>query len=95
MIKKNRNQFLVISEIYHTDTRQHANFHKPIMDLTKYWKGVYCLGVTVFNMFPSYIKVEPDNPKIPKFILRKFLYENSFYSLDEYFDLQKVKFIYI
>jgi hypothetical protein len=28
-------------------------------------------------------------------ILQKFLYENSFYSLDEYFELHKVKFIYI
>jgi len=36
-----------------------------------------------------YIKMESDNPMKFKLILQKFLYENSFYSLDEYFELQK------
>jgi len=36
---------MVTSETYHIDTRQHANFHQPSMNLTKYQKGVYCLGV--------------------------------------------------
>jgi len=40
-------------------------------------------------MLPSYIKIEPDNPKKFTLILQKFLYENSFHCLDEYFDLQK------
>jgi hypothetical protein len=30
-----------------------------------------------------------------KLIVQKFLYENFFYSLDEYFELKKNKFIYI
>jgi len=78
---------MVISEIYHIDTRQHANFHQPSVNLSKYQKGVNYLGVKVFNMLPSYIKIEPDNPKKFKLILQEFLYENSFYSLDEYFEL--------
>jgi len=57
--------------------------------VTKYHKGVYYLGVKVFNMLPSYIKTVFDNPKKFKVVLQKFLYENSFYSLDEYFELQK------
>jgi len=40
-------------------------------------------------MFPSYIKIESDNLKKFKLILQKFLYEDSFYSLDEYSELQK------
>jgi len=40
-------------------------------------------------MLPSYIKTESDNPKKFKLILQKFLYENSFYSLDKYLALQK------
>jgi len=59
---RNRNQFLVSSEMYHIDTRQHANFHQPYVNLTKYQKGVY-LGVNVFNMLRSYTKTESDNPK--------------------------------
>ena len=41
----------------------------------------------MFNMLPSYIKIESDYPKKLKLILQEFLYENSFYSLDEYFEL--------
>jgi hypothetical protein len=40
-------------------------------------------------MLPSYIKTESDNPKKSEVVLQKFLYENSFYSLDEYFELYK------
>ena len=56
-ITKNRNQFMVSSEIYHIDTTQHATFHQPSVNLTEYQKGVYYLGVKVFNMLPSYIKI--------------------------------------
>jgi hypothetical protein len=86
---RNKNQFLVNSEIHHIDTRQQANFHQPSVNVAKYQKGVYHLGVKVFNMLPSYIKTEPENPNKFKVVLQKFLYENSFYSLDEYFKLQK------
>jgi hypothetical protein len=79
-------------DIYYSDTRQHANFHQPSMNLAKYWKGVYCLCVKVSNMLLSYITIESDNPKKLELILQK--YENSFYSLDEYFELKK-KFNYI
>ena len=71
--------------MHHIDTRQHANFHQPSVNVTKFQNGVSNLGAKVFNMLPSYIKIESDNPKKFKMALQKFLYENSFYSLDEYF----------
>jgi len=37
------------------------------------------------------IHIESDNPKKFKLVLQKFLYKNSFYSLDEYFQSRKVK----
>jgi hypothetical protein len=86
---RNKNQFLVNSEIQHIDTRQQANFHQPSVNVAKYQKGVYYLGVKVFNMLPSYIKAEFENPKKFKVVLQKFVDENSFYSLDGYFELQK------
>jgi len=86
---RNKNQFLVNSEIYHTDTRQHANFHHPSVNVAKYQNGVYYLGVKVFNMLPSYTKTEFDNPQKFKVVLQKFLHEKSFYSFHEYFELQK------
>jgi len=58
------------------------------VNVTKYQNRVYYLGVKVFNVLPSDIKTELNNPKKFKVVLQKFLYEKSFYSLDEYFDLQ-------
>jgi len=88
-IIRNKNQFLINSEIYHPNTRQHANLHQPSINVTKYQKGVYYLGVKVFNVLPPYIKTESDNPKKFKVVLQNFLHDNSFYSLEEYFELQK------
>ena len=34
---RNRNQFLVNSEVNHTDSKQHSNFHQPFMNLTIRW----------------------------------------------------------
>ena len=59
------------------------------MNLTKYQKGVYYLGVKVFNKHPTYVKTESDNTKKFKLVLQKFLYENSLHSLNEYFGIQK------
>jgi len=86
---RNKNKYLVNSEIYHIDSRQHANFYQLSVNWTKYQKGVYYLGVKVFNMLPSYVKTESDNSMEFKFVLQKFLYENSSYSLGEYFELQR------
>ena len=88
---RNENQFPVNSTIHNFDTRQHTNFHQPSVNVTKFQKGVSNLGAKVFNMLPSYIKIESDNPKKFKFVLQKFLYKNSFNSLDEYFQFRKVK----
>jgi hypothetical protein len=74
--------------MYHTDTKPHANFHLLSTNLTKYQNGVYCLGIKVFNMLPSYITVDFNNAKKFTLTLKKFLFENSFYSVDEYFELQ-------
>jgi len=41
------------------------------------------------------LKKESNNTNKFRLTVQKFLYENSFYSLDEYFELQKIKFIYI
>jgi len=78
-------------QIHQINTRQHATLHQPTVNVTEYQKGVHCIGVKVFNMLRSYIKAESDNPKKFKALLQKYVPENSFYSLDEYFECQ-VKF---
>jgi len=54
--------------------------------VTKYQKAVHCIGVKLFNMLSFYIKAEAVDPKEFKAVLQKYLCENSFYSLDEYFE---------
>jgi len=87
---RNKNQFQVNSEIHQINTRQRANLHQPSVNATKDQKGVRCRGVRCLTCFPFTWK-QSDNPKKFKALLQKFLCENSFYSLDEYFERQ-VKF---
>jgi len=63
---------MVNSEIHHIVTWHHANFHHHSMNFNKYLMGVYYLGFKVFNMLPSYINIESDNPKKFKLILQTF-----------------------
>jgi hypothetical protein len=51
----NMEQYMINSEVYHISTRQHSNLHLPLPNLTKYQKGVYYLGIKIFNVLP-YIK---------------------------------------
>jgi hypothetical protein len=74
----NRNQFSINSEIYCIKTRQQANLHLPSVNVTNYQKGVYYLGIKVFNALPSHIKIGFDNPMRFSRVLQKILNENSF-----------------
>jgi len=89
---RNKNQFLINSEIYHTNTRQHANLHQPSVNITKYQKAVYCLGVKVFNMLPPYIKTESDNPKKFKVVLQTFFMTILFILWRNILNFKKVKY---
>jgi hypothetical protein len=52
---------------------------------------MYYLCVKIFNTLLYYIKTEFDNPKKFKVVLKKFLYENSFYSSDDTLTSRRVK----
>jgi len=69
---RNRNHFLLNSELYHTNTRKYVNLHQPSVNVTKFQKGVYSLGVKVFNILPLFIKTESDIPKKFKVTLQNF-----------------------
>jgi len=47
------------------------------------------MGLKIFNTIPVYIKQESDNPKKFESLLKEFLYENSFYSLEKFYRLFK------
>jgi hypothetical protein len=80
----NRNLFLENAELYTIKTRNSYNIHPPLSHLTKYQKGVHYAGIRVFSHFPTSIKSIANETKMFKKTLKRFLLDNSFYSIDEY-----------
>jgi hypothetical protein len=60
--------------------------HYPPANLKKYQTGVFYMGVKIYNSLPAFIKKESNNTKKFESLLKKFLLENSFYSLDEFYN---------
>jgi hypothetical protein len=88
-IVNNRNLFLDSAELYTIKTRNNYSLHPPLFHLTKYQKGVHYAGVRVFNHLPTRIKSIANDTKVFKMTLKKFLLENSFYSMDEFFNFKE------
>jgi hypothetical protein len=85
-IVNNKDLFKSNSEIYGRNTRHNNYLHYPTCNLTVFQKGVYYLGIKVFNSLPSSIRNLAHDVKHFKIVLKRFLLLNSFYSLEEYFD---------
>ena len=85
-ITKNKDQFSLNSHIHAINTRHKNNLYVPAANLTLYQKGVYYSGIKIFNHLPTTIKnLSSDRNKF-QIALKKFLLNNSFYSLEEYFN---------
>jgi len=85
-VVNNRDQFLINSEIHNVNTRHGTNLHLTSANLDIYQKGVYCSGGMVFNSLSLNIKKFSHNLRSFKSTVKQFLYMNSFYSLDEYYN---------
>jgi hypothetical protein len=85
-VVKHKDIFTIIAELHNINTRQKLDFHVPSVSFTKVQKGVYYSGITLFNSLPRSIKEVAHNINKLKYELRKFLMENSFYSVEEYVD---------
>ena len=84
-VSNKREQYFANSEIHNINTRHTSNLHLPRAHLNFYKKGVYYSGNKIFNSFPRDIKTYIDNPRTFEKAVKKFLYTNSFYSLNEYY----------
>jgi hypothetical protein len=83
----NRNLFITNSEIHDIQTRQGNNLHLPMTNLTICQHGVYYSSIKIFNKLPLEIKNIVGNPLKFKHALKKYLNKNSFYTLEEYFNM--------
>jgi len=79
-----RNLFLDNAELYTIKTRNSYNLHPPLSHLTKYQKGVHYVGIRILIHLPNSIKSIANETKEFKKALKRFLLDNSFYSMDEF-----------
>jgi hypothetical protein len=84
---KNKELFITNEETHSYGIRQCADLHYPSVKLKKFQTGVHYMGIRLYNSLPTYIKTEIDNTKSFELLLKKFLLKNSFYSLEEHYNL--------
>ena len=85
-VAKNRELFVLNANVHNLTTRSHNDLHLPNANLSVFQKGAYFSGVKIFNNLPADLKQISHN--IYKFqkALKIFLLDNSFYSLEEYYN---------
>jgi len=77
-ITKNKDQFSPNSHMHTINTRHNNNLHVPAANLTLYQKGVYYLGIKIFDHLPTTIKnLSVDKNKFQT-ALKKFLLNTHF-----------------
>jgi hypothetical protein len=55
-VVKNKERFISNYDSHIVRTRQCGKLHYPSVVLTPYQKGVYFMGITIFNKLPSHLK---------------------------------------
>jgi hypothetical protein len=71
------------------NTREKYNYHLPSSNLSLYQKGVYFTGIIVFNSLTQRIKNLSKETKQFKSALKNYLHAHSFYSIDEYINVDR------
>jgi hypothetical protein len=84
---KNKELFITNEATHSYGTQQCTDLHYPSVKLKKFQTGVHYMGVKLYNSLSTYIKTEIINAKIFELLLKKFLLKNSFYSLEEFYNL--------
>jgi hypothetical protein len=84
----NKHLYDTNNEIHKYKTRNN-NLHLPIANLSKFNKGASISGIKVFNHLPQYIKALTNDHKYFKSTLKRFLYHQSFYSMNEYYEYKE------
>jgi len=75
------------------NTRHSIDLHLPFFRLSIYKKGPFDVGASILNNLPFEIKALTSNVKHFKRALKSILYFHSFYSIQEYFDLNNHKLL--
>jgi len=83
-VAKNREDFIINSDIQPYNTWFNTNLHPSSARLTKYQKGTYFSATKIYNCLPARIKQLSGDVNKFKLALKKFLSAGSFYSVEEF-----------
>jgi hypothetical protein len=83
-VVKIRGLFNINKDCHEVETRQLMNIHIYQVNIAKYGNGVYHMAARIYNRLPKELKLIPSNINKFKVNLKKFLYRNSYYTLDEF-----------
>jgi hypothetical protein len=83
-VVNNRDLFTRSAEVYNKGTRPNINAF-PQVSLTKVQKEVYYSGIKIYNHLPKTLKQVSRDQKSFVPASKRFMYVNSFYSVEEYF----------
>jgi hypothetical protein len=86
-VVKNRNVFKLNSDIHGFSTRYYNDFHLPSAKLKLFQKGVFYSGIKTYNHLSKTIKELSHDVKQFRLALKRSIISNSFYSWEEYFDI--------
>ena len=75
------------NDVHEFNARSNHNLHLPSAKLSVVQRGVLFSGSKIYNHLPSNIKLLFNDPKRFKSALKTYLIENTFYSLEEYYNL--------
>jgi hypothetical protein len=85
-VARNKELFVMNENVHNFLTRAHNDLHLPIANLSVFQKGVYFSGDKIFNNLPTDLKQTFYNVYTFKIAIKRFLLDNSFYSLEEYYN---------
>jgi hypothetical protein len=85
-VVNNTHSFIRNTEAHDIGTRQNINLFPPNISLTRVQKGVYYSGIKIYNHLPTELKQLSNDQKSFGLALKRFLFANSFYTLNEYFN---------
>jgi hypothetical protein len=78
LVTKNKDQFLSNSRVHKMNTRQTFDLYIPTANVTIYQKGVYYLGIKIYNHLSTAIKDLSDDKNQFKLALKITSYIISF-----------------
>jgi hypothetical protein len=81
-VVNNTHLFIRNTEVHNMGTRQNINLFPPSISLTEVQKGAHYSGIKIYNHLPRELKQLSSDQKSFGLALKRFLFANSFYSMN-------------